>query len=167
MITDLTLLTLKVNVVYFISFQVCRPKMLNWNSNGGDETMGTSGRNGRGSVAGSSVTEWLGSRPSAAGQSLSIRPGVVHYPNSSSMAAASVGGPAGASLASQNQRLVLTLTGWRRRCLFGLLLTLTIIVIINLSLTLWLLRSMQFSLVRSPVLFDLHILTGPLVASTL
>jgi hypothetical protein len=41
----------------------------------------------------------------------------------------------------------LTLTGWRRRALFGLLLTLTVIVIINLSLTLWLLRSMQFSLV--------------------
>ena len=46
-----------------------------------------------------------------------------------------------------NRRLVLTLTGWRRRCLFGLLLTLTVVVIINLSLTLWLLRSMQFSLV--------------------
>lgn len=45
-------------------------------------------------------------------------------------------------------RLVLTLTGWRRKCLFGLLLTLTVIVVINLSLTLWLLRSMQFSLVR-------------------
>jgi len=43
-------------------------------------------------------------------------------------------------------RLVVTLTGWRRRCLFGFLLILTIIVIINLSLTLWLLRAMQFSL---------------------
>lgn len=43
-------------------------------------------------------------------------------------------------------RLILTLTGWRRRCLFGLLLVLTVIVIINLSLTLWLMRSMQFSL---------------------
>ena len=54
------------------------------------------------------------------------------------------------SLLQQQQeqaRLVLTLTGWRRRALFGLLLTLTVIVIINLSLTLWLLRSMQFSLV--------------------
>ena len=46
-------------------------------------------------------------------------------------------------------RLILTLTGWRRRCLFGLLLVLTVIVIINLSLTLWLLRAMQFSLVNS------------------
>jgi len=43
-------------------------------------------------------------------------------------------------------KLVVTLTGWRRRCLFGFLLVLTIIVIINLSLTLWLLRAMQFSL---------------------
>ena len=49
----------------------------------------------------------------------------------------------------QQKKLVLTLTGWRRRALFGLLLTLTVIVIINLSLTLWLLRSMQFSLVNS------------------
>ena len=53
----------------------------------------------------------------------------------------------------QQKKLVLTLTGWRRRALFGLLLTLTIIVIINLSLTLWLLRSMQFSLVNSIFFF--------------
>ena len=52
-------------------------------------------------------------------------------------------------IGENNAKLILTLTGWRRRCLFGLLLTLTVIVIINLSLTLWLLRSMQFSLVSS------------------
>jgi len=45
-----------------------------------------------------------------------------------------------------SSRLVLTVSGWRRRCLLAFLLMLTIIVVINLSLTLWLLRAMQFSL---------------------
>ena len=80
------------------------------------------------------VTDWLGRTVAAAQQ---------HYPHHHGQHP-SVGGATGPPA-----RLVLTLTGWRRRCLFGLLLTLTVIVIINLSLTLWLLRSMQFSLVSS------------------
>jgi len=81
------------------------------------------------------VTDWLG-RTVAAAQQHYPHPHHQHHGNPS------IGGTTGPPA-----RLVLTLTGWRRRCLFGLLLTLTVIVIINLSLTLWLLRSMQFSLV--------------------
>ena len=70
-----------------------------------------------------------------------------HHQRHQSLAGAS--GVVNGSVAGNapSARLVLTLTGWRRRALFGLLLTLAVIVIINLSLTLWLLRSMQFSLV--------------------
>lgn len=77
------------------------------------------------------VTDWLGRTSSVGLPSSSRAGGGVYAPDTAGQA-----------------RLVLTLTGWRRRALFGLLLTLTVIVIINLSLTLWLLRSMQFSLVR-------------------
>ncbi len=94
---------------------------------------GSAGGGGRARVArthSAAVTDWLG-RTSSVGLPSSTRAGGVYVPDAG------------------QARLVLTLTGWRRRALFGLLLTLTVIVIINLSLTLWLLRSMQFSLVRS------------------
>lgn len=35
--------------------------------------------------------------------------------------------------------------GWRKRCLYILVLTLLIMVIVNLALTLWVLKVMEFS----------------------
>lgn len=83
------------------------------------------------------ATEWLG------------RSGASHHRHQSLAGASGLANGSAAGNAA-SARLVLTLTGWRRRALFGLLLALAVIVIINLSLTLWLLRSMQFSLV-SPI----------------
>lgn len=105
--------------------------MMHWTSDG----TGTS-RSTRSQAT--AVTDWLGRTTTAA---------VGHHHRHQSLAGAS--GIGNGSLAGNAAagRLVLTLTGWRRRALFGLLLTLAVIVIINLSLTLWLLRSMQFSLV--------------------
>ncbi|XP_057377649.1 zeta-sarcoglycan-like [Daphnia carinata] len=106
---------------------------MSWNAD--DGTTGTRrSRPGRSHSA--AVTDWLG-RTSSAGlpSSRHTGHGGGSYPTQSSQ-----------QLQQEQARLVLTLTGWRRRALFGLLLTLTVIVIINLSLTLWLLRSMQFSL---------------------
>lgn len=42
--------------------------------------------------------------------------------------------------------------GWRKRCLYALMLGLLIVVIINLALTLWVLKVMEFSsvLVKLP-----------------
>lgn len=43
--------------------------------------------------------------------------------------------------------------GWRKRCLYSLVLTLMIIVILNLALTVWLLKVMGFSSVSSRIIF--------------
>ena len=37
--------------------------------------------------------------------------------------------------------------GWRKRCLYGLLLVLLLMVIINLALTLWIMKVLDFSVV--------------------
>ncbi|KAI9555117.1 hypothetical protein GHT06_017632 [Daphnia sinensis] len=104
---------------------------MSWNAD--DGTTGTRrSRPGRSHSA--AVTDWLG-RTSSAG-----------LPSSRHTGHGGGSYPVHSSQQQEQARLVLTLTGWRRRALFGLLLTLTVIVIINLSLTLWLLRSMQFSL---------------------
>ena len=103
-----------------------------------DDGTGGTRRSRPGRSHSAAVTDWLG-RTSSVPSSRHTGHGGGSY-------------PAQSSLQQQEQaRLVLTLTGWRRRALFGLLLTLTVIVIINLSLTLWLLRSMQFSLVIRPL----------------
>ncbi|XP_011499087.1 PREDICTED: delta-sarcoglycan-like [Ceratosolen solmsi marchali] len=46
---------------------------------------------------------------------------------------------------SYNKGLRIGVYGWRQRCLYFLVLGLTIIVILNLALTLWLLKVMEFS----------------------
>lgn len=93
------------------------------------------------------VTDWLGKASAIASpaptSSTAIRP-CVQLPDKKHRDQQQEGG----------SKLVVTLTGWRRRCLFGFLLVLTIIVIINLSLTLWLLRAMQFSLVLLQAVFQ-------------
>jgi hypothetical protein len=48
---------------------------------------------------------------------------------------------------SCNGHLRIGVYGWRKRCLYFLALGLTIIVILNLALTLWLLKVMEFSFV--------------------
>lgn len=40
--------------------------------------------------------------------------------------------------------------GWRKRCLYSLVLVLMIIAILNIALTLWLLKVMEFSFVSTP-----------------
>lgn len=37
--------------------------------------------------------------------------------------------------------------GWRKRCLYGFIISLLIMITINLALTLWVLRVMEFSTV--------------------
>lgn len=51
--------------------------------------------------------------------------------------------------------------GWRKRCLYSLVLTLMVIVILNLALTVWLLKVMGFSSV-SPFKFTRHKIKIPL-----
>ena len=41
--------------------------------------------------------------------------------------------------------------GWRKKCLYSLVLTLMVIVILNLALTVWLLKVMGFSSVSSSI----------------
>lgn len=43
--------------------------------------------------------------------------------------------------------------GWRKRCLYGLILLLLIIVVINLALTLWIFKVMEFSIVSKVLCF--------------
>lgn len=38
--------------------------------------------------------------------------------------------------------------GWRKRCLYALVLALLAIVIVNFALTLWLIKTMEFNSVR-------------------
>lgn len=46
---------------------------------------------------------------------------------------------------SRNGAFLLAVYGWRKRCLYSLLLGLMVMVILNLALTLWLLKVMEFS----------------------
>lgn len=46
--------------------------------------------------------------------------------------------------------------GWRRRCLYFLIVGLTVIVILNLALTLWLLKVMEFSFVSIFFFFTIN-----------
>lgn len=46
--------------------------------------------------------------------------------------------------------------GWRKRCLYALMLGLLIVVIVNLALTLWVLKVMEFSSVLVKLLSTLN-----------
>lgn len=48
--------------------------------------------------------------------------------------------------------------GWRKRCLYGFLLALMAVVIINLALTVWILRVLDFSLVSKIFKYIYHLL---------
>lgn len=41
----------------------------------------------------------------------------------------------------------MTLYGWRKKCLYTVILLLMVMIIINLALTLWILKVMEFSAV--------------------
>lgn len=56
--------------------------------------------------------------------------------------------------------LYMGLYGWRKKCLYALILGLIILVVINLSLTLWILKVMEFSTVRILVDNDTLILVN-------
>ena len=43
--------------------------------------------------------------------------------------------------------------GWRKRCLYLLILIITVITINNLALTIWIMHVMNFNLVRNIVLY--------------
>lgn len=47
-----------------------------------------------------------------------------------------------------NKKFHIELQGWRKQCLFALFLLLIFLVTINLVLTLWILRVMEFAHVR-------------------
>ncbi|XP_035780507.1 uncharacterized protein LOC118460357 isoform X2 [Anopheles albimanus] len=47
--------------------------------------------------------------------------------------------------ASGSTRVQLALYGWRKKCLYALILLLTIMIIINMALTLWIMKVMEFS----------------------
>lgn len=44
--------------------------------------------------------------------------------------------------------------GWRKRCVYAFILTLLIMVIINIALSLWILKVMQFSPVRILIIIN-------------
>jgi len=48
-------------------------------------------------------------------------------------------------VSSEGPRGSVGIYGWRKRCLYLLIVVLVAVVIVNLSLTLWLLKVMQFS----------------------
>lgn len=43
--------------------------------------------------------------------------------------------------------------GWRKKCLYVLILILLIMVVVNLALTLWVLKVMEFSSVRTFIIY--------------
>lgn len=43
--------------------------------------------------------------------------------------------------------------GWRKRCLYFFVLLLMILILINLALTIWILKVMNFTIVRHPLFF--------------
>lgn len=68
------------------------------------------------------------------------------------------GGKAGSSAGAKHENvggfvdgieMYLGLIGWRKKCLYTLLLLLTVLIITNLVLTLWILKVMEFSTVRT------------------
>lgn len=54
----------------------------------------------------------------------------------------------------QNAQIIykIGIYGWRKRCLYVFVLLLMVIVVINLALTIWILRVMDFSIVSNMVL---------------
>ena len=46
--------------------------------------------------------------------------------------------------------------GWRKRCLYLLILGLLVMVIVNLALTLWVLKVMEFSSVSANTFASIH-----------
>lgn len=49
---------------------------------------------------------------------------------------------------SSGSNFCLGLYGWRKRCLYILILSLMVLIVVNLALTLWILKVMEFSTVR-------------------
>lgn len=58
------------------------------------------------------------------------------------------------------QKYHVGLYGWRRRCLFVVLGVLLLLIIINLSLTLWMLKVMEFSAVSLLLKFAMVYMAG-------
>lgn len=50
--------------------------------------------------------------------------------------------------ASDSDGFYLGLYGWRKKCLYVLILALAILIVVNLALTLWILKVMEFTTVR-------------------
>jgi hypothetical protein len=51
--------------------------------------------------------------------------------------------------------------GWRKRCLYLLILGLLVMVIVNLALTLWVLKVMEFSSVRTVATIEFRVFCLP------
>lgn len=54
---------------------------------------------------------------------------------------------------TSGEEFYLGLYGWRKKCLYFLILSLAILIVVNLALTLWILKVMEFTTVRDAVLF--------------
>ncbi|XP_058063546.1 atherin [Anopheles bellator] len=61
--------------------------------------------------------------------------------------------PPPSSGAAASCRMQLALYGWRKKCLYALILILTIMIIVNMALTLWIMKVMEFSSVSTAILF--------------
>lgn len=59
----------------------------------------------------------------------------------------------GTTSASANNGFHIGLYGWRKKCLYILILGLMILIVVNLTLTLWILKVMEFSSVSINVLY--------------
>lgn len=54
---------------------------------------------------------------------------------------------------SSGEEFYLGLYGWRKKCLYFLILSLAILIVVNLALTLWILKVMEFTTVRQSYRF--------------
>lgn len=58
------------------------------------------------------------------------------------------------SAGSNSDEFYLGLYGWRKKCLYFLILSLAILIVVNLALTLWILKVMEFTTVSCNLIFD-------------
>lgn len=67
--------------------------------------------------------------------------------NNVRIGSSSVIGQQSCSTGSTNEGFYLGLYGWRKKCLYILILALAILIVVNLALTLWILKVMEFTTV--------------------
>lgn len=71
-----------------------------------------------------------------------------HHNNNVRIGGSSVLGTSNIAASSASDGFHLGLYGWRKKCLYALILALAILIVVNLALTLWILKVMEFTTVR-------------------